>query len=195
MQSDRQLLQQALDALENSVNLVREDAYQAEKLYGNYPTRQGKVNGLKVLADDHEKAILALRERLAHCDRCGKRLGGEGDIHTCTPKNQCGETCERAKLCATCGGILAQPEQEFIKHYGDDEGWSEWVCPDPKSYLMKCCDCGLVHEAQFVVVRYESETEREDCEPVSDPNLQAVFRLRRSAPLNAAAIRARGENT
>lgn len=27
----------------------------------------------------------ALRERLAHCDRCGKRLGGEGDIHTCTP--------------------------------------------------------------------------------------------------------------
>ena len=89
--------------------------------------------------------------------------------------------------------VEAKQEQEFIKHYGDDEGWSEWVCPDPKSYLMKCCDCGLVHEAQFVVVRYESETEREDCEPVSDPNLQAVFRLRRSAPLNAAAIRARGE--
>ena len=63
--TDRQLLQQALDALENSVDLVREDAYQAEKLYGNYPTRQGKVNGLKVLADDHEKAITALRERLA----------------------------------------------------------------------------------------------------------------------------------
>jgi len=55
----------ALEALENSVDLVREDAYQAEKLYGNYPTRQGKVNGLKVLADDHEKAITALRERLA----------------------------------------------------------------------------------------------------------------------------------
>ena len=56
--------------------------------------------------------IPALRERLAHCDRCGKRLGGEGDIHTCTPKtNQCGETCERAKMCATCAGVLAQPEQ------------------------------------------------------------------------------------
>ncbi len=54
----------ALEALENSVDLVREDAYQAEKLYGNYPTRQGKVNGLKVLADDHEKAITALREAL-----------------------------------------------------------------------------------------------------------------------------------
>ena len=54
----------ALEALENSVDLVREDAYQAEKLYGNYPTRQGKVAGLKVLADDHEKAISALREAL-----------------------------------------------------------------------------------------------------------------------------------
>ena len=54
----------ALEALENSVDLVREDAYQAEKIYGNYPTRQGKVNGLKVLADDHEKAITALRQAL-----------------------------------------------------------------------------------------------------------------------------------
>jgi hypothetical protein len=58
-------MQQALDALNNSVDLVREDAYNAEKLYGNYPTRQGKVGGLKVLADDHEKAITALRDRLA----------------------------------------------------------------------------------------------------------------------------------
>ena len=33
------------------------------------------------LAEAHD----ALRERLAHCDRCGKKLGGEGDIHTCTP--------------------------------------------------------------------------------------------------------------
>ena len=32
------------------------------------------------------KAVTALQERLAHCDHCGKRLGGEGDIHTCTPK-------------------------------------------------------------------------------------------------------------
>jgi hypothetical protein len=61
----RELMEQALDALENSVDLVREDAYNAEELYGKYPTRQGKVGGLKVLADDHEKAITALRDRLA----------------------------------------------------------------------------------------------------------------------------------
>ena len=74
---------------------------------------------------------------------------------------------------------LAQPE--FIKHEVESaDDWSEWVCPDTKNYLMKCCDCGLVHEAQFGVVRYRSETEREDCDMVDDPNLQAVFRMRRS---------------
>jgi hypothetical protein len=55
-------LDKALEALENSVDLVREDAYNAEKLYGNYPSRQGKVGGLKVLADDHEKAITAIKQ-------------------------------------------------------------------------------------------------------------------------------------
>jgi len=74
---------------------------------------------------------------------------------------------------------LAQPE--FIKHEVENaDDWSEWVCPDSKNYLMKCCDCGLVHEAEFGVVRYKSETEREDCDMVDDPNLQAVFRMRRS---------------
>jgi len=74
---------------------------------------------------------------------------------------------------------LAQPE--FIKHEVENaDDWSEWVCPDPKNYLMKCCDCGLVHEAEFGVVRYKSETERDDCDMVDDPNLQAVFRMRRS---------------
>ena len=78
---------------------------------------------------------------------------------------------------------LAQTSQEpeFIKHEVESaEDWSEWVCPNPHKYLMKCCDCGLVHEAQFGVVRYKSEDEREACDFVDDPNLQAVFRMRRS---------------
>ena len=77
--------------------------------------------------------------------------------------------------------LPAQQEPEFFTHCVDQPyDWSEWVCPDPKGYLMKCCDCGLVHEAEFGVVRYKSETEREDCDMVDDPNLQAVFRMRRS---------------
>ena len=74
-----------------------------------------------------------------------------------------------------------QEQPEFNKHEVETaEDWSDWVCPDPKGYLMKCCDCGLVHEAEFGVVRYKSETERKDCDMVDDPNLQAVFRMRRS---------------
>lgn len=75
----------------------------------------------------------------------------------------------------------ALAKQEFFKHTVEQPyEWSDWVCPDPKGYLMKCCDCGLVHEAEFGLVRYKSETEREYCDFVDDPNLQAVFRMRRS---------------
>jgi hypothetical protein len=92
---ERKALKLALEALENSVDLVREDAYNAEKLYGNYPSRRGKIGGLKVLADDHEKAITALKERLAQpeqernfCPRCGKRTADLTVIHTCTPPQE-----------------------------------------------------------------------------------------------------------
>jgi len=57
--TDRDLMKQALDALMTVTNY---DAIHA--------------------------ARIALRERLAHCDRCGKKLGGDGDIHTCTPPAQ-----------------------------------------------------------------------------------------------------------
>ncbi len=28
-------------------------------------------------------------------------------------------------------------------------GWSEWIYPISKKYLLGCCDCGLVHEVEF----------------------------------------------
>lgn len=70
---------------------------------------------------------------------------------------------------------------EFIKHEPDEDGFSEWVCPKPDSYLMKCCDCGLVHELQFRVAKYEGRPS-EEFEVVSDENLQAQFRARRATP-------------
>ena len=102
--------------------------------------------------------------------------------------NQTGDTqtfdmCYADKAITAIENALAQPSQEpeFIKHEVESaEDWSEWVCPNPHKYLMKCCDCGLVHEAQFGVVRYKSEDEREACDFVDDSNLQAVFRMRRS---------------
>jgi hypothetical protein len=76
--TDREIMQQALDAL-NSPNF-----------------------GV------HSRAILALQERLAHCDRCGKKLGGEGDIHTCTP-DPIGDAQDRL-----IAELAAQPEREPV---------------------------------------------------------------------------------
>ena len=70
--------------------------------------------------------------------------------------------------------------QDFIKHeVNSASDWSEWVCPDPTQYFMKCCDCGLVHEMQFNVVKYSAG---DKCEDVDDPYVQAVFRARRTIP-------------
>jgi hypothetical protein len=67
--------------------------------------------------DKHEPLAVVmetLRDRLAHCDRCGKRLGGEGDIHTCTPP---GLNLDPTPISGwgqqSIGmGIPSQPEQE-----------------------------------------------------------------------------------
>ena len=67
--------------------------------------------------------------------------------------------------------------QDFVKHEVDTPGeWSEWVCPDPTQYFMKCCNCGLVHEMQFNIVKYSAG---DKCEDFDDPYVQAVFRARR----------------
>ena len=67
--------------------------------------------------------------------------------------------------------------QDFIVHEVENEGdWSEWVCPDPEQYFMKCCDCGLVHEMQFKVVKY---SEGDECDAVDDPDVRGIFRARR----------------
>jgi len=130
------------------------------------------------------EAITAIKEALANealekMAENARELGLDYE----PPQPEHGWTPERiagmARLKEAQDKKLAQPE--FIKHeVKNADDWSEWVCPDPKNYLMKCCDCGLVHEAEFGVVRYKSETERDDCDMVDDSNLQAVFRMRRS---------------
>jgi hypothetical protein len=77
--------------------------------------------------------------------------------------------------------LMKMPEPtEFYHHVVENEGdWSEWVNPNNDSYFMKCCDCGLVHEMQFKVVKY---SENDECDFVGDPDLQPVFRARRVTP-------------
>jgi len=67
-------------------------------------------------------------------------------------------------------------------HAVDDDGWSEWVSPDHSQYFMGCCDCGLIHEMQFMVAQYtgiKDENGLEECVPVEDCDIQALFRARR----------------
>ena len=33
------------------------------------------------------------------------------------------------------------------------DGWSDWISPIMKRYMMSCCDCGLVHQLRFQVVK------------------------------------------
>ena len=130
-------------------------------------------------ADEDElidQAITAIKEALAQPEQEPVTYSGNGTAGREADARPTGFFFQMPKP-------VAQPEQdpEFIKHEVESaEDWSEWVCPNPHKYLMKCCDCGLVHEAQFGVVRYKSEDEREACDFVDDPNLQAVFRMRRS---------------
>ena len=58
-------LKLALEALKNSVDLVSNEAREAEKMYANMPTKLARVQGLVALEVAHEKAIATIREALA----------------------------------------------------------------------------------------------------------------------------------
>jgi hypothetical protein len=63
-----EVFKQMVEALENSVDLVIEDAYHAEQIYANIPTRQARVGGLKLLAEEHQKAIKAGKKLIAELE-------------------------------------------------------------------------------------------------------------------------------
>ena len=65
MSKKDEALKLALEALENSIDLVSQEARNAEELYGKYPTRLARIQGLVALEGAHEKAITALRDALA----------------------------------------------------------------------------------------------------------------------------------
>ena len=55
------------------------------------------------------------------------------------------------------------------------DGWSEWIHPVP-GYRMQCCDCGLVHDAEFQIVKREDDAPQNSGE--TDEGV-IVFRMRR----------------
>lgn len=63
-----------------------------------------------------------------------------------------------------------------------DNGWSRWIAPIHKSYKMACCDCGLVHELQFRVVKEGSSDGKGGWRilPARVRKLRVLFRARRN---------------
>jgi hypothetical protein len=122
-------------------------------------------------------AIDAMKLALEALEKCMypqlKQLNAITALRTAIAEAEKQEAWKTSDTAYRPGGL----PQDFIKHEVDSASdWSEWVCPDPTQYFMKCCDCGLVHEMQFKVVKYSAVDE---CEDVDDPNVQVVFRARR----------------
>jgi len=52
----------ALEALEESIDLVRQDYESAKELYGKYPSRQARLLGMEDGLKKHEEAITAIKQ-------------------------------------------------------------------------------------------------------------------------------------
>lgn len=83
------------------------------------------------------------------------------------------------EACAkVCGAVQCEPQEAVT-----EDGWCEWVCPQPQGYLMQCCDCGLIHEVESRVAKYEPRPS-EVFEVVDDPDLQVQWRMKRRDDLS-----------
>ena len=128
---EREALKLALEALLNSVDLVVEDAYNAEQLYGSYPTRQARIGGLKGLADKHREAITAVEAALAQpalepvawatredfyreLDRRVERMRKEMEIKTVTMR--CKEYDLALNIVDMYGGHIVVGQVSFPPH-------------------------------------------------------------------------------
>ncbi len=57
--------------------------------------------------------------------------------------------------------------------------WSRWINPVMDNYLLKCCNCGLVHKMQFRVVFISKYDKKKWRSILTDKNFQIEFRARR----------------
>lgn len=74
---------------------------------------------------------------------------------------------------------MAMPKR-FKRMVEKRGGWCDWVYPLHKSYWMKCCDCGLVHEMQFFAFA-EVKQKRDTFEVAKLPwPIRVAFRARRA---------------
>ena len=77
-----------------------------------------------------------------------------------------------------------------------ETGWSEWIIPKP-DYKMACCDCGLIHDIEFRVVK-QGRSKRNGTFSVTpvpseakQGHFRVYFRARRNTRATAAMRRER----
>ncbi len=73
-----------------------------------------------------------------------------------------------------------------VIHENAETGWSDWLKPRMKNYKMACCDCGLVHELEFQVIKqgklvkeYKDGLHMFEYTEVENPKYQISLRAKR----------------
>lgn len=63
--------------------------------------------------------------------------------------------------------------------FSGDDGWTAWIQPVKRGYLMACCDCGLVHRMDFRVIEGRAQFRA---------SRAPAYTLRQRRKLHAAAL-------
>jgi hypothetical protein len=70
---------------------------------------------------------------------------------------------------------------KYRQEIEQEDGWSDEIAPNMDVYKMACCDCGLVHDITFWVVKVTKENDDGtwECED-TDKSYRVIFRARRN---------------
>lgn len=70
-------------------------------------------------------------------------------------------------------------------------GFSRWIAPVMRKYIMACCDCGLVHEMEFNVLAAGKMRKNKSwsAKRLSNVRYRVEFRVRRMRNYTAAERR------
>ena len=64
----------------------------------------------------------------------------------------------------------------------EETGWSDWITPNMDLYKMSCCDCGLVHNMEFLAIEVKKYNEDGtfDWENLDTKDYRVAFRAQRN---------------
>jgi hypothetical protein len=72
-----------------------------------------------------------------------------------------------------------------IQEKTENDRFSDWIHPQ-EGYRFACCDCGLVHDAEFLAVRVKEETETMIQWEEAGSGFAVLWRIRRNNRATAA---------